>query len=90
MDRRKMFITMLWTVWLYITPEIGVKEIFKGRKLALGLDGRSENRRFVFLKNSLEPIRNKTVDRELFLEVQTKMKQIREEKLGNGVNFWIH
>lgn len=50
----------------------------------------SENRRFVFLKNSLEPIRNKTVDRELFLEVQTKMKQIREEKLGNGVNFWIH
>lgn len=56
-------------VWLYITAEIGIKEIFKGTEIGFGI-GWTLVPRIVDFKNSLEPkIRNeKRSDRELFLK----------------------
>lgn len=84
-----MFITMLRLVWLYITPEIGIKEIFERRKLALGLDGRSENRRFVLKIRWNQFATKRWIENCFWKGVWTEMKQIWEEKLGNRANFWI-
>lgn len=63
-----------------------IKEIPKERKLALGLDGRSKNRRFVLKIRWNRQFATKAVDRELFLKGR-KFK--RNEANFEGKNWEI-